>query len=222
MAALKSGDDSTKLGSNTMKSNRKFQIAFIAPLVLIPVFVISVAAQGGPRRSIEDTRRAIANDTFRELMKKERETLVAPSARSEADRTATLKQLRQDFKAIQDVNNKMMSQAWARDTIDYEQTSNMLGEINVKAVRLKNTLSLPQPQKIQHKNLTATGVKEFKSALLLMDRSLMNFVNNPIFRERNVVEVNLATQATQDLEDVITYSANLRKIAASLKSAADR
>jgi len=53
----------------------------------------------------------------------------------------------------------------------------------------------------------------------LMDRSLMSFVNNPVFRERNVVEVNLATQATKDLDDVIAYSANLKKIAANLKRA---
>jgi len=80
-----------------------------------------------------------------------------------------------------------------------------------------SVLALPQPDKVQHKTLSANGAKEFKSALLLMDRSLMNFVNNPVFRERNVVEVNLATQATKDLDDVIVYSANLKKIAANLK-----
>lgn len=211
-------DDSTDLRSIKMKSNRRFQLAVVIQLALIPVFVIVVAAQS--RRSAEATRRAIANDTFRELMKKERETLMAPSPRSDAERAAALKQVREDFKAIQDVNNKMMSQAWARDPVDYDQTTSMLGEINDKAVRLKNNLALPQPEKIQPKSLTAAGSKEFRLALLLMDRSLMNFVNNPIFRERNVVEVNFAAQATRDLDDVITYSANLRKIAANLRKSA--
>jgi hypothetical protein len=201
-----------------MKSNRRFQRMFVIQLALVPVFAIGVAAQPGSRRaSAEATRRAIANDTFRELMKRERETRAAPTPRSEAERFAALKQVREDFRTIQDVNNKMMSQAWAGESIDYDQTSNMLGEINGRAVRLKSNLALPQPDKIQHKTLSANGSKQFKLALLLMDRSLMGFVNNPVFRERNVVEVNLAAQATRDLEDVIAYSANLRKIAANLK-----
>jgi hypothetical protein len=200
-----------------MKSNRRFQRMFVIQLALIPVFAMVVAAQPGTRRSTEATRRALANDTFRELMKRERETLAAPTPKSEAERFAALRQVREDFRTIQDVNNKMMSQAWARESINYEQTSNMLGEINDRAVRLKSNLALPQPDRIQRKTLSANGPKEFKSALLLMDRSLMSFVNNPVFRERNVVEVNLAAQATKDLDDVIAYSANLRKIAANLK-----
>ena len=201
-----------------MKSNRRFQRILVIQLALIPVLAIAVAAQAGSRRaSAEATRRAMANDTFRELMKRERETLAGPTPRSEAERFAALKQVREDFKTIQDVNNRMMSQAWARESIDYERTSNMLEEINDRAVRLKSNLALPQPDKIQHKSLSASGSKEFRSALMLMDRSLMSFVNNPVFRERNVVEVTLATQATKDLEDVIAYSANLRKIAANLK-----
>lgn len=200
-----------------MNSTRRFHRLMVAGLALIPLFVIAAAAQPGTRRSTEATRRAMANDTFRELMKRERETIAGPTHRTEAERFAALKQIREDFRTIQDVNNKMMSQAWARESIDYDQTSNMLGEINGRAVRLKSNLALPQPDKIQHKTVSANGPKEFKSALLLMDRSLMSFVNNPVFRERNVVEVNLATQATRDLEDVIAYSANLKKIAANLK-----
>lgn len=206
-----------------MKSIPRFHLVFVTQLAFISVFVIGAAAQPGARRSVEARRRAIMNDTFRELMKKERETLTAPAPKSDAERAATLRQIREDFRAIQDVNNRMMSHAWAQDSVDYERTSTMLGEINEKATRLKSNLALPQPEKIQHKRVTATGLKEFKAALLLMDRSLMSFINNAIFRERNVVEVNLAAQATQDLEDVITYSANLRKIAANLiKSAANR
>ena len=206
-----------------MKTTRSFYFAVGIQLALIPVFVNAVAAQPGVRRSPADTRRAISNDTFRELMKRERETR-APgpnSAISEAARAAALRQLREDFRTIQDVNNKMMAQAWATEGIDYARTSAMLGDINERAVRLKNNLSLPQSQKTKRQHVTASGLKEFKSALMLMDRSLMSFVNNPIFRERNVVEVNLGTQATQDLEDVIAYSANLKKIAANLKHASE-
>ena len=46
----------------------------------------------------------------------------------------------------------------------------------------------------------------------------MSFVTNPIFQNRNVVEVDLAARASEDLEDVITLSAGLKKVAANLKN----
>ena len=201
-----------------MKSINRSQLVVVAQLALIPVFVIGAAAQPGNRRSAEAKRRAIMNDTFRELMKNERETHTGPAPTSDAERAAMLKQVREDFRTIQDVNNRMMSQAWKADTIDYHLTSSLLGEINQKAARLKNHLSLPQPEKLERATVTASGVKEFKSALLLMDRSLMNFVNNRIFRE-NIIEVSLANQAAQDLENVIGLSSRLRKIADNLRTA---
>jgi hypothetical protein len=60
-------------------------------------------------------------------------------------------------------------------------------------------------------------VKEFKSALLLLDHSIMSFVNNPIFQKPNLVEIESATRASHDLAEIITLSATLKKIADNLK-----
>jgi hypothetical protein len=201
-----------------MKGVRRFRSLFVIQLALIPVFAIVVAAQPPTRRSVDDTRRAIANDTFRELMKNEREAHGVP-AKSDKFREARIQQLRDDFKAIQDINNRMMSAAWASAEIDYNRTSAMLGEINEKAVRLKNNLGLPQAEKTNRANPTVKAQKDFKSALLVMDRSLMSFVTNPIFRQ-NLMDLNLAGRAVKDLEDVIFYSSRLKKIASNLKNAA--
>jgi hypothetical protein len=201
-----------------MKGVRRFRSLFVIQLALIPVFAIVVAAQPPTRRSVDDTRRAIANDTFRELMKNEREAHGVP-VKADKLREARIQQLRDDFKAIQDINNRMMSAAWASAEIDYNRTSAMLGEINEKAVRLKNNLALPQAEKTNRAKSTVSGQKDFKSALLVMDRSLMSFVTNPIFRQ-NLMDLNLAGRAVKDLEDVISYSSSLKKIASNLKNAA--
>lgn len=201
-----------------MKDFRKLRRILVTLSVLVPVFAIEAAAQPGARRSPSDVRRVTANDTFRELMKAERETRNVPQPVLDAARMAALKQTKEDFRSIQDVNNRMMAAAWAQEVVDYEHTAQMLAEINSRAVRLKGNLALPQLENTKPKTVAASGMKEFKAALLAMDRSLMSFVTNPIFQERNVVEVNLATKATQDLEDVIAYSANLKKIAAHQKN----
>lgn len=209
-----------------MKNVRNLKGLLIIQVILIPAFIISAfAQQAGSNRRSSETRRIINNDTFRELMKAERENANASAASSDPGRAAILKQLRDDFRSLQDVNNRMMAEVWARQKLDYGRVSDMLSEINGKATRLKNNLSLPAPatSKTKQQALITSGAKEFKSALLLMDRSIMSFVRNPIFQKPNVVDVSLAAQASQDLENVIALSENLRKISANLKnSASDR
>jgi len=199
-----------------MKNSRTLWLIGIA---LIPAFVVIASAQRGSsgRPNPDGTRATINDETFRELMKMERENRNPAGDNSEVTR-ALLKQTSDDFKTIQSINNKMMAEVYATETVDYERTSAAIAQINTKAVRLKNNLSLPDAKKVKSKDLTVSGAKEFKSALLLMDRSIMSFVTNPIFKERNVVEVESATQASQDLADIIRFSATLKKIADNLKS----
>ncbi len=198
-----------------MKNSRMLWLIGIA---LVPAFVVTVSAQRGrPGRPNPDATRTTINDeTFRELMKMEREHRNPAKDNSEVTR-ALLKQTGDDFKAIQNINNKMMAEVYATEKVDYERTSAAIAQINTKAIRLKNNLSLPTPQDVKRKDLTVSGVKEFKAALLLMDHSIMSFVNNPIFQKPNLVEIESATRASQDLAEIITLSATLKKIADNLK-----
>ena len=206
-----------------MKNSRTIRGFWLIQIALIPAFVVAVSAQRGTpnRPDPVETRRTINDETFRELMKMERETRNNGRDNSEVTE-ALLKQTRDDFKAIQSINNKMMADVYAKDAVDYDRTSAAIAQINSKAIRLKNNLLLPSPKNEKKKDLNVSGTKEFKSALLLMDRSLMSFVNNPIFRERNVMEVESANKAGQDLSDVITLSATLKKIADNLKNSSRR
>lgn len=199
-----------------MKNSR---MLWLIGITLIPAFVVTASAQrGGTGRPNPDATRTTINDeTFRELMKMDRENKNVAVDNSEATR-ALIKQTSDDFRAIQNINNKMMAQVYATEAIDYDRTSAAIAQINTKAIRLKNNLSLPNPKEVKKKDLNVSGAKEFKSALLLMDRSIMRFVTNPIFQKPNVMEVESATRASQDLTDIITLSATLKKIADNLKN----
>jgi hypothetical protein len=198
-----------------MKNSRALRGVWL--IALIPAFVVAASAQRPGRPNPEATRRTINAETFRELMNRERETRIPAGDNSEATR-ALLQQITDDFKALQNINNKMMADVFAKDAVDYEGTSTAIAQINTKATRLKNNLSLPHPKEMKKKDLSVSGAKEFKSALLVMDHSIMSFVNNPIFQQRNVMEVETATRASQDLADVIAFSATLKKIVDNLKS----
>jgi hypothetical protein len=203
-----------------MKNSRTL---WLIGIVLIPAFVVTASAQRGSSGppNPDATRRTINDETFRELMKMEREHRNLAGDNSEVMR-ALVKQTSDDFKALQNINNKMMAHVYATEAIDYDRTSAAIAQINTKATRLKNNLSLPNPKDVKSKDLTVSGAKEFKAALLLMDRSIMSFVTNPIFQKPNVIEVESATRASQDLADIITLSTTLKKIADNLKSSTSK
>ena len=179
--------------------------------------LVSVVAAQARRSAADDPRRNIRNDTFRELTKADRENSSIDGPVSEAMREAAVKQVLEDFKSIQDINNKMMADVWSTESIDRGRTAKALSEISVKATRLRSNLVLPEPENTKRPPLSIADLKEFKSNLLLMDRFLMSFVNNPIFREQKVLEVNLAAQASHDLDEVIFLSGKLKKLVGHLK-----
>jgi hypothetical protein len=134
-------------------------------------------------------------------------------------RLAVLKQINEDFKNIQGLNNTMMAKAWAHDELDYGYISDSISQIKSKATRLRSNLALPKAKDVDEKqpDLARAGVKEFRAALLLLDKSIMSFVRNPLFQNANVVEVNLAAQASHDRKLIIELSGKLQKSAALMR-----
>jgi hypothetical protein len=194
---------------------------FILAAFLHVLIIVAGAQQPGPKSASPTiVRGQINDDTFRELTRVERETVGRSAPRSDAERKSLLKQLREDFKGVQDTNNKMMAQAWSRDSPAYQDLAKMIAQINERATRLKSNLSLPPPapEKKKDAQVAVANLKEFRAALLQMDRFLMGFVNNPIFQNPGVVELNSAAQASSDLEKVIALSSSLKKIALGLSN----
>ena len=202
-----------------MKNSSMLRGVWLITVALIPVFVGTVSAQRGHPPNPDAVRTTINDETFRELMNRERETR-NPGRDNSDEMRALLKQMVDDFRTLQNINNKMMADVFAKEAIDYDGTSAAIAQINTRATRLKSNLALPNPKDVKKKDVSASGAKEFKSALLVMDHSIMSFVNNQIFQQPNVMQLETATRASQDLADVITLSATLKKIADNLRSSA--
>ena len=161
-----------------------------------------------------------------ERVERDREVLLKPLPPKKEDnsaRLAVLKQNKEDFRNIQNVNNKMMANAFAKDELDYNSIADSLSQIRSKAIRLRSNLSLPTTEeennvaeKEKPIDLAVANAKDFRSALLRLDQSIMNFVTNPLFKESTVVEVSLAKKASHDLETVIELSDQLQKAGKSL------
>jgi uncharacterized lipoprotein YehR (DUF1307 family) len=180
-------------------------------LILLSACTISILGQDTMRNRVREIDR----------QDRERQLLLKPLPGNKNDdsvRLAVLKQINEDFKNIQSLNNRMMAKAWAHEELDYGYISDSISQIKSRATRLRSNLALPKAKDVEEKQLDLAhgGVKEFRAALLLLDKSIMSFVTNPLFQKANVVEVNLAAQASHDLKVIIELSGNVQKRAATL------
>lgn len=140
-----------------------------------------------------------------------------------AVRQAILKQISQDFRDLQSVNNSMMAEAWSEATLDYRNLSKMIRELQKKASRLKSNLALPRSSDEAEKPVSKVDIsteKELRVELLTLDRFVMRFVRNPIFRSTNVIELEAATQASRDLEQIIKRCSVVKKASSQLQKSA--
>ena len=151
-----------------------------------------------------------------------------PKKETDSSRAAVQKQIREDFKELQSLNNKMMATAWSSETLDYSFLSDMVSRIRGKATRLKTNLDLPSPAGPEaardDQASTASAVNdasEFRHVLLLLDRTIMRFVNNPVFKTPNTLEVSQAAKAREDIEAVISLTGDLKKTASRLQKSSN-
>jgi len=132
-------------------------------------------------------------------------------------RQAVLKQINDDFKNLQVLNNKLMSEVADQGGADYKEISTMLADIGSRAARLKSNLALPKvDEKKEKANSELTTAAALKDRLMEFDKVVMSFATNPIFQQANVIDVELAKQASGDLATIIERSGKLKKAAAKL------
>ena len=188
----------------------RFQLLFIV-LTLACSFSDASGQGRGPNG---DRARAIEQADMDRLL-----LWAVPKKESESLRLNRFKQIKADFRDLQSLNNKMMADAWSQDALDYSSIADMVSKIRGKANDLKEGLSLPEPENSQTaaKSPAVTTVREFRAQLLLLDKTLMRFVNNPVFQANNTVDVNLAKKASEDLEHVLTLTVDVKLNAQKLR-----
>jgi hypothetical protein len=134
-----------------------------------------------------------------------------------ASRQAVLKQINEDFKALQLLNNKLMTTISSQDQIDYNSLYRLISEIGSKASRLKSNMVLPKAETDKKKApVEISNASVFRAELVAFDKVVVSFATNPIFQKPDVLEDELAKQASRDLVSIIEQSARLKKAATRL------
>lgn len=195
-------------------TKQRSTLALLCPsLILLAIFGVEVRAQHST---------SSARDQARAIQRTDLDRLLLASMPAKADvnsnQAAIQKQIRTDFKELQELNNRMMAKAWESETLDYSYLSEMVSRIKGKATRLRFNMQLPaedEPFKTDPGHVISNSL-EFRSALLVLDAAIMRFVKNPVFQTPHNLELDRAAKARHDLEMVIALSVDLRKTALRL------
>lgn len=138
------------------------------------------------------------------------------------DSVSLFPQIREDFTQIQKVNNQTMQTVFVQKSTDYKLIAKAAAEINKRAVRLRESLLLPKLDEKPDKPalvLDQMSDDKLKQSLLQLDRALMSFVNNALFRQPALVNPESALKARRDLDNVIQLSDAIEKTAKKMKEA---
>lgn len=177
---------------------------------------------GSPKPGDELRPAGIRERQFR-MMEMEREMAQPP--RSAEDSKIAEAQIAQDYKQLQLINNKMMSDAIPAAAPDYARIAQALSEIKKRALRLKDNLGIAHldiGDLRNGKHRPALNAADIKAHLFSLDNYIMSFVENSIFKNPDVVNVEEATKARRDLELIILNSQHIGKDAEQLNKSSKK
>jgi len=122
-------------------------------------------------------------------------------------------QIREDFTRLQFINNEMMETIFVKRKVDLKLIAATTAEINKRAARLSENLVLPRfDDKAKNQKHDDEGNHSgLQAGLLALDRGIMSFITNPLFKQPNVVDAQLALKARRDLDLIIRLSKQLKR-----------
>lgn len=129
---------------------------------------------------------------------------------------AAIELVKQDFKRIQIIRNKMVDYLLAKKPLDYKLVSEQTEEINKRAHQLKTFLMPPVPDEKEQKTEVEYKPAEMKGALIKLCNTIFNFTENPVLKTPDVVDVQQSAKAGRDLLTIIELSGDIKRSAEKL------
>lgn len=209
--------------TKTVATSLAAVISPVAAFFFLTLAAHTAFAQGGSR-SMSPTpverRTEISNRqaTDYEIEKSSRD-LKTPAENSADPRhiLAVGEQIKHDFDKLQESHNQLVLSMADKDGVSRQHDSifRAIAEIKKSAVRLKTNLALPKTE--QEKDRLMTIDDQLGNSLLSLRKYIYDFVTNPLFESRGVLDLKQGQKAGRDLESIIELSESLIKSEAKLE-----
>ena len=140
------------------------------------------------------------------------------SKKKEADPKATLAQIQADFTAIQVTNNDLAELIEREKRLDLEVVSKAVTEIRTSSIRLMENLTESKTNiKESDGAEIAKDQTQLKEQLSMLDKLIVEFTHNRVFKEESPDDSKLATKALTDLDQIIRVSTRIVESLDNLK-----
>lgn len=169
---------------------------------------------GGPFAEVRERQQ-------REAQLRSAEMLSPVKNKDQRQAEAAAEQLRDDFKNIQLMRNKLVRHLQSDQPLDYKFIAHETAEINKRAGRLKTHLlrETPDGEKKEQEPQVEISDAQMKDALVTMCKRIDSFTESPVFKVPEVVNVEQSAKANRDLRHIVLLSGGIRKTAERLNKA---
>jgi len=132
--------------------------------------------------------------------------------RKKPDVKQALAEMQKDFTRLQLLNRELLTVA-LKGTLEPKFVWKSVTEIKERAERLNKNLALPEADTGTEKSraVLTPGPDHLKRSIIRLGTLIYSFVDNPFFKEINVVDAQEAAKARRDLADIITLSEEIKK-----------
>lgn len=119
--------------------------------------------------------------------------------------------VRADYRKLQLVNIQLLKRMVGRSAKhgDDKEIRSNLAEIKKLATRLRTSFAIP---KVESDGDSLSHEADLTAGILLLDKTITSFVENPLFQKPKVVNAELAIQAGKDISEIVRLSEVLRKL----------
>jgi hypothetical protein len=195
-------------------------VGFMAAVCVFTLAINSAQAQqtGPPPPGNRDPFAEVRERQQREAQLRSAEMVGGVKKLDRRSAEAAAEQMREDFKSIQVLRNKLVRHLLSDKPFDFKFIAEETEEINKRANTLKAHLlrEVPGDEKpTQVKQVEITDA-QMKDALVTMCKRIDSFTENPVFKVPDVVDVQQSAKANRDLRHIILLSEGIRKTAERL------
>ncbi len=206
--------------------NRRASVAAVGAgfVGLVCFFALSAGAALAQQPGAPGTTPPGDRDPFAEVRERQQreaqlrslEIIAGPKKEDRRGAEAAAEQMKEDFKNIQVLRNKVARHLLSEKPLDYKFISEEVEEINKRAGRLRNYLVRAAEGEGEKKEPVEIGEGLLKDALVTMCKRIDSFTENPIFKVPAVVDVEQSAKADRDLRHILLLSDGIKRTAERL------
>jgi len=130
----------------------------------------------------------------------------AAAEKAASNRKINYPQIKEDFELLQKLQSEIVKTYVTGKEINYGRISELSSKLKTRAERLDTNLSLSIEKPVKSSNKKESYPEDVGEIIVVLDKSIGQFVANPVFKNLGVIEPDSAEKAELALQNIIRIS----------------